>query len=230
MIGKQRRKWPALVSVGALLTVSLTQSVWAGENESIDQVVGTDREAGFWSQDVWADPARPFLFYGEKRRSEERHSEAKPEAKKAAEQAKQIEGAKVEQGEEQGVQYVKVTLDSGITFPTNGTTLSQQAKNSLSKFAGQLDPQFDLAICGHTDNTGTLEVNQRISLQRAQSVANYLTANGIAYAQLKSVKGYDYQYPVADNSTEAGRSQNRRVELYLLPSQQMIDQANQAAQ
>lgn len=88
MIGKQRRKWPALVSVGALLTVSLTQSVWAGENESIDQVVGTDREAGFWSQDVWADPARPFLFYGEKRRSEERHSEAKPEAKKAAEQAK----------------------------------------------------------------------------------------------------------------------------------------------
>ncbi len=148
---------------------------------------------------------------------------------KAAEQAKQIEGAKVEQGEEQGVQYVKVTLDSGITFPTNGTTLSQQAKSSLSKFASQLDPQFDLAICGHTDNTGTLEVNQRISLQRAQSVANYLTTNGIEYAQLKSVKGYDYQYPVADNSTEAGRAQNRRVELYLLPSQQMIDQANKEA-
>ena len=46
MSGKQRRKWPALVSVGALLTVSLTQSVWAGENESKDPVDGMNRETG----------------------------------------------------------------------------------------------------------------------------------------------------------------------------------------
>lgn len=148
---------------------------------------------------------------------------------KAAQQAKQIEGAKVEQGEQNGVQYVKVTLDSGITFPTNGTSLSKTAETSLSKFISQLDPQFDLAICGHTDNTGSLEVNQRISLQRAQSVANYLTACGMSYSRLKSVKGYDYQYPVADNSTATGRAQNRRVELYLIPSQEMIDSANKEA-
>ena len=148
---------------------------------------------------------------------------------KAAEQAKQIEGAKVEQGEQNGVQYVKVTLDSGITFPTNGTTLSKSAESSLSKFIGQLDPQFDLAICGHTDNTGSLAVNQRVSLQRAQSVANYLTSCGVAYSRLKSVKGYDYQYPVASNDNEAGRSQNRRVELYLLPSEAMVNSANQQA-
>ncbi len=149
---------------------------------------------------------------------------------KAAEQAKQIEGAKVEQGStDEGVKYVKVTLDSGITFPTNGTTLSKTAETSLSKFIGQLDPQFDLAVCGHTDNTGSLEVNQRISLQRAQSVANYLTSCGVAYSRLQSVKGYDYQYPVADNNSEAGRAQNRRVELYLLPSQAMIDSANKEA-
>ena len=89
MIGKQRRKWPALVSVGALLTVSLTQSVWAGENESIDQVVGTDREAGFWSQDVWADPARPFLFYGKERSQDERIAETKPVVAKEAKQEKE---------------------------------------------------------------------------------------------------------------------------------------------
>lgn len=148
---------------------------------------------------------------------------------KAAEQAEQIEGAKVEQGEVQGTRYVKVTLDSGITFPTNGTTLSDKSKTSLSRFITQLDPQFDLAICGHTDNTGTLEVNQRISLQRAQSVANYLTECGLPYASLRSVKGYDYQYPVADNSTETGRAQNRRVEIYLLPSEQMIQEANAQA-
>ena len=116
---------------------------------------------------------------------------------KAAKQAEEIEGAKVEQGEQNGVQYVKVTLDSGITFPTNGTTLSENAKISLSRFINQLDPQFDLAICGHTDNTGSLEVNQRVSLQRAQSVANYLTAVGLAYSRLRSVKPTTTRQPDA---------------------------------
>lgn len=88
MSGKQRRKFQALVCVGAVLTASLTPGVWAGENESKDPVDGMNRENGFWAQDVWADPARPFLFYGNERRQDERLSEVKPEAKKAAEQAK----------------------------------------------------------------------------------------------------------------------------------------------
>lgn len=148
---------------------------------------------------------------------------------KAAAQAKEIEGAQVEQGEQNGVSYVKVTLDSGVTFPTNGTTLSSTSKTSLSNFVKELDPQFDLAIAGHTDNTGTLAVNQRVSKERANSVANYLKQSGVAASRMKSVEGYDYQYPVADNSTSAGRAQNRRVELYLLPSQAMIDEANAQA-
>lgn len=149
---------------------------------------------------------------------------------KAAEQARQIEGAKVEQGETEGVQYVKVTLDSGITFPTNGTTLSTTAQNSLKTFVGQLDSGFNVAVAGHTDNTGSLEVNQRISLQRAQSVSSFMTSNGVDSSRLVSVKGYDYQYPVGDNATEDGRAQNRRVELYLIPSQAMIDEANAQSQ
>lgn len=148
---------------------------------------------------------------------------------KAAEQAKQIEGAKVEKGETDGVQYVKVTLDSGITFKTNEINLSTTAQNSLATFASQLDPQFDLAICGHTDNVGTLEVNKRISKQRAQSVANFLESKGVAASRLKSVEGYDYQYPVASNDTKEGQAQNRRVELYLIPSEAMIAEANSQA-
>lgn len=148
---------------------------------------------------------------------------------KAAEQAKQIEGAKVEKGETDGVQYVKVTLDSGITFKTNEINLSSTAQNSLATFASQLDPQFDLAICGHTDNVGTLEVNKRISKQRAQSVANFLESKGVAASRLKSVEGYDYQYPVASNDTKEGQAQNRRVELYLIPSEAMIAEANSQA-
>lgn len=88
MSGKQSRKWQALGCVGAALSVSLLQSVWAGENESVDPDDGMNREPGFWAKDVWADPARPFLFYGKERQQDERLSEAKPEAKKAAEQAK----------------------------------------------------------------------------------------------------------------------------------------------
>ena len=148
---------------------------------------------------------------------------------KAAEQAKQIEGAKVEKGETDGVQYVKVTLDSGITFKTNEINLSTTAQNSLATFASQLDPQFDLAICGHTDNVGTLEVNKRISKQRAQSVANFLETKGVAASRLKSVEGYDYQYPIASNDTKEGQAQNRRVELYLIPSEAMIAEANSQA-
>ena len=153
---------------------------------------------------------------------------------KAAQQAAEIEGATVErgeitEGENKGTEYVKVTLDSGITFPTNGTKLSKTAESSLSRFANELDPLFDIAICGHTDNTGSLQVNQRISLQRAQSVANHLNTAGIAYSRLRSVKGYDYQYPVGDNATAEGRAQNRRVELYIIPSEKMIQEANQQA-
>lgn len=91
MSGKQRRKWPALVSVGALLTVSLTQIVWAGENESKDPVDGMNRETGFWAQDVWADPARPFLFYGKDRPQDERVIEAKKEEKQAKKRAEEVD-------------------------------------------------------------------------------------------------------------------------------------------
>lgn len=91
MSGKQRRKWPALVSVGALLTVSLTQSVWAGENESKDPVDGMNRETGFWAQDVWADPVRPFLFYGKDRPQDERVIEAKKEEKQAKKRTEEVD-------------------------------------------------------------------------------------------------------------------------------------------
>lgn len=81
--GKLRQKWQALVCFGAVLTASFTPGVWAGENESKDPVDGMNRETGFWAQDVWADPARPFLFYGKERRQDERASEAKKEDKEA---------------------------------------------------------------------------------------------------------------------------------------------------
>lgn len=91
MIGKQRRKWQALVCVGAVLTASLMPGVWAGENESKDPVDGMNRENGFWAQDVWADPARPFLFYGKDRPQDERVIEAKKEEKQAKKRTEEVD-------------------------------------------------------------------------------------------------------------------------------------------
>ena len=85
-------------------------------------------------------------------------------------------------------------------------------------------------VRGYTDSTGSDAINNPLSVNRAQSVANYLTQNGVAYSQMKNVNGYGSSNPVASNDTAEGRQQNRRVEVYLYASQEMIQQAQQQAQ
>ena len=132
---------------------------------------------------------------------------------KAAEQAKQVEGAQVEQ----------VTDNNGL-------------QSSLSKFANDVLNQnrdMDVTIYGYTDNQGwknstaeqSYQKNLNLSQERAQSVASYLLACGVSTNQIKSVQGMGEANPIADNSTAAGRQENRRVEIYLYASQQMIQQA-----
>ena len=92
----------------------------------------------------------------------------------------------------------------------------------------------DVNVYGYTDNQGwknstaeqSVQKNLDLSQERAQSVASYLLACGAASGQIATVEGFGESNPVADNSTEAGREQNRRVEVYLYASQEMIDAAN----
>ena len=156
---------------------------------------------------------------------------------KAAEQAKQVEGAQVEQvTDNNGLQAVKVTFDSGILFSTSSSNLSSSAKSSLSKFANDVLNQnrdMDVTIYGYTDNQGwknstaeqSYQKNLNLSQERAQSVASYLLAWVFSRKLFKSVQGMGEANPIADNSTAAGRQENRRVEIYLYASQQMIQQA-----
>ena len=156
---------------------------------------------------------------------------------KAAAQAAAIEGAQVEQVTDQnGLQAVKVTFDSGILFGTGAATLSSSAKASLSKFANDVLKQnadMDVDIFGYTDNQGwknstaeqSKQKNLNLSQERAQSVSTYLMSCGITSAQIKGVQGMGEENPVADNSTAAGRQENRRVEVYMYASQEMIQQA-----
>jgi OOP family OmpA-OmpF porin len=74
------------------------------------------------------------------------------------------------------------------------------------------NPSLNLTVEGHTDNVGAPDYNRRLSDARARSVVAALTAHGIASRRLTAV-GFGQEKPVADNGTEAGRAQNRRVEL-----------------
>lgn len=138
-----------------------------------------------------------------------------------------IEGAKVETVTDvNDLQAIKVTFDNGILFATNSSQLSNASREALTKFANSLknSPDTDVTIYGHTDNTGTREVNERVSKQRADAVANFLVGNGIARSRI-TTEGLAFDQPVADNGTAAGRAQNRRVEVFITANANMIKQA-----
>ena len=151
---------------------------------------------------------------------------------KAAEAAKQVEGAQVQEiTDVNGLPAVKVTFDSGILFGFNSSKLSDEAKSSLTAFAEVLKstPDADVAILGHTDNVGTEKANQSVSEKRAKAVAEHLKSQGVEEKQLKDVLGMNFSQPIASNDTEEGRAQNRRVEVYMYASQAMIEAAEAEA-
>lgn len=151
-------------------------------------------------------------------------------AKKAAEA---LNGAKAELLED-GM-GVKVTFESGILFSSSSSALTTTAQSSLAQFAQNVvTPDMDLAIVGHTDNDAwkgctaeqSVAKNQTLSEQRASSVSNYLKTKGCTSTQIKTVIGQGQTNPVADNATAAGKAQNRRVEVYIIPSDAMVAAAN----
>ena len=149
--------------------------------------------------------------------------------KVAAEAAAQVPDATVEQVEDaNGLPCVKLTLDNGILFKTNKYDLNDNSKASLAKLANVMRNNADCSIDiqGHTDSKGTDAINNPLSMNRAQSVANYLNTCGVPATQFKNVSGFGSTQPVADNATEEGRQKNRRVEVYLYASEEMIEKAN----
>ena len=140
-----------------------------------------------------------------------------------------IEGATVETVTDvNNLQAIKVTFESGILFATGKSSLNSNSKTALLSFANSLKntPETDVAINGHTDNTGSRAINEKLSLERAQSVSNFLTENGVP-AERMTVTGYAFDQPVADNSTPEGRAENRRVEIYITANETMIKQAEE---
>ena len=151
---------------------------------------------------------------------------------KAKKEAEAVKSAQVQTiTDANGLEAIKVTFDSGILFATNKADLNAESKASLTQFAQVLkeNSDMDIAIFGHTDNTGTDAVNNPLSKNRAQSVSKFLKSQGVAASQIKTIDGQGSKNPVADNSTAEGRKQNRRVEVYMYASEQMIKEANAQA-
>ena len=148
---------------------------------------------------------------------------------KAETEAQLAETAKVEEvTDANGLKAVKVTFDSGILFALNKADLNATSKNELAKFSTVLKNNTGCAvdIQGYTDSTGNDGINIPLSQQRAEAVSNYLKSCGVSAGQIEKVQGYGSANPVASNDTKEGQAQNRRVEVYLYASQEMIDAAN----
>jgi outer membrane protein OmpA-like peptidoglycan-associated protein len=111
---------------------------------------------------------------------------------------------------------LKVNIPSDVSFDTGSATIKPQMRAVLDPFAASLkdDPKAQLTIVGHTDSTGSEAVNNPLSVQRAQSVRDYLSSRGVVATRVLT-EGRGEREPVSDNTTDAGRAKNRRVEILL---------------
>ena len=113
---------------------------------------------------------------------------------------------------------VVLRMPSGITFDVDRYDIKPQFQSTLNEVAQTLAQynQTYIDVLGHTDSTGSDAYNQGLSERRAQSVANYLASRGVAPARM-ATRGFGETQPIADNATEYGRAQNRRVEIKVVP-------------
>ncbi len=113
---------------------------------------------------------------------------------------------------------IRLIMPGNITFQTDSYNLNQGFYPTLNSVGLVLAKYADtiIRVSGHTDNTGSRQYNQTLSERRAKSVADYLATQRVAQARMY-VEGLSFDQPLADNASAAGRSQNRRVELYILP-------------
>lgn len=131
--------------------------------------------------------------------------------RKAMEAATAGTGIEVERTQDN---QLKVNVPSDISFDVGRADIKPALRPVLDQFAQGLDPNMRVRIVGHTDSTGSDAINDPLSVQRATSVRNYLSDRGVNASRV-DVAGRGSREPVADNSSEAGRAMNRRVEIFL---------------
>lgn len=113
---------------------------------------------------------------------------------------------------------VRVTMTSDTGFNTNSTDIKSGFHSTLDKVADVVVRygKTSLTVAGHTDDVGSAQYNQGLSERRAHAVAEYLESKKVNPVRLATV-GKGESSPIASNSTEGGRAENRRVEIYVEP-------------
>ena len=109
-----------------------------------------------------------------------------------------------------------LNIPSDISFDTGRADIKSNFAPILDRFAEGLrnNPNAEVRIIGHTDNTGTDAINNQLSIERAASTRDYLIARGVR-SNAFNIDGMGSRQPVADNNSAAGRAQNRRVEIFV---------------
>lgn len=122
--------------------------------------------------------------------------------------------------ERQQNEILKLTMSSEVSFDTNSAALKSTFYSSLNKIAEIMVryPQTQILVVGHTDSVGSEQYNKDLSLRRANAVADYLIGNGVSRSRL-GTEGHGELEPIASNDTVDGRARNRRVEIFVVPTQ-----------
>lgn len=140
--------------------------------------------------------------------------------RKAREMEEELEGVTIQRVEE----GIAVSFDSGLLFGFDSATLRQESIENLQKLTRIINRDEDtiLLIVGHTDSVGDENYNLGLSERRARSAANYMIEQGLAQSRVR-IEGRGEYEPIDDNNTEAGRQENRRVEVAIFASPEYVE-------
>lgn len=166
------------------------------------------------TRDELADKDAANVAQGEELEEEKaRRIEAEKRAKQAAADLAKFASVKQE------TRGMVITLSGGVLFVSAKSDLLPTAQLKLNQVADALikeDPISKIVVEGHTDSQGAAAYNQELSEKRAETVRDYLVGRGIASDRITS-QGFGFSRSIADNKTEEGRANNRRVEIVVKP-------------
>jgi outer membrane protein OmpA-like peptidoglycan-associated protein len=140
-------------------------------------------------------------------------SKRQEDRRKAMEQATQGTNVEVTRTADN---QLKINIPNDISFDVGSAAIKPQLRAVLDPFANSLqgDPSAQITIVGHTDSTGSDALNNKLSIERADSVRDYIVTRGVAAGRVATAGRGDRE-PIADNNSDAGRAKNRRVEIFL---------------
>ena len=145
-----------------------------------------------------------------------------------AEKEAAITKVEMVEGEGTGV-MADIGIVSASMFAFDSAELNDEGKTTIAAYREKLGPEltdaFMVLIVGHTDNTGDEDYNMKLSLERANSVAEHLVSEGVDANKIETL-GLGPTSPIASNDTREGRMENRRVDIYAIAEVRALDRMN----